>query len=61
MSPFALNLGKVMEVLTYCFALIFTHSGSGKVVFIKDFPGGASGKEPTFHCMGHGFDPWSGN
>ena len=50
---FALNLGKVMEVLTYCFALFFTHSGSGKVIFIKDFPGGASGKEPTCQCRRH--------
>ena len=46
-QPFALNLGKVMEVLTYCFALFFTHSGSAKVIFIKDFPGSSAGKEST--------------
>ena len=25
------------------------------------FPGGPVVKIPHFHCMGHGFDPWSGN
>ena len=26
---------------------------------LGDFPGGPVVKTPCFHCLGHGFDPWS--
>ena len=26
-----------------------------------DFSGGPVVRTPSFHCRGHGFDPWSGN
>ena len=26
----------------------------------RDFPGGPVVKPPSFHCRGHGFNPWSG-
>ena len=37
-----------------------------KKLFVKkhtrrNFPGGPVVKIPSFHCKGHGFDPWSGN
>ena len=31
-----------------------------KLLF-RDFPGGPAVKTLSFHCRGHGFDPWSGN
>ena len=29
-------------------------------VKVQDFPGTPVVKTPSFHCRGHGFDPWSG-
>ena len=31
-----------------------------EIFFSLDFPGGASGKELTYQCRRHGFDPWVG-
>ena len=31
------------------------------IIIGGDFPGGPAGKTLRSHCMGPGFDPWSGN
>ena len=41
--------------------MCFKQFNKYKMIMTQDFPSGPVGKTPSFHCRGHGFNPWSGN
>ena len=44
--------------ISHCWRKGVTNKERGKA---RDFPGSPVVKTLSFHCRGHGFDPWSGN